>query len=125
MVWGRTVRGERWRTFYNVGAGAEWNGECGEGGAHVGSMTGPWHQVHHETSSHDELLKIEGLGHCSVTVQFRTPLFAFARARNKNTTPAPRRVYAAITRAVHWALSDPSAWRLPTLAEVSREAGLD
>ena len=74
-------------------------------------LTGCHHQVHHRGSEEGELF--HGV---AVTVQMRTALFPNDRARQRDTTPSPRKVFflLAETFREHWALQ---RFRLPTLGE--------
>ena len=75
-------------------------------------MTGCWHQVHHRESAKAELFK----GKYAVTVQLRTSLFPRCRARNRNATPSPSKVFFTVAEVFrqHWAMEK---FRLPSLAE--------
>ena len=74
-------------------------------------LTGCWHQVHHRESHEAELFN--GM---SVTVQLRTSLFPHCRARLKDTTPSPRKMFFFLAEHFRqfWAMG---RLRLPTLTE--------
>ena len=102
------------------------------GSVYFGGLTGARHQVHHVAAlaEHDPvaaalpLLKLEGplLGDCSVTVQFRSALFA--RHRSACGEPRPASVFKAVENAVRAVMSQHQL-RLPTLAECEDAYSID
>jgi hypothetical protein len=85
------------------------------GTVYVGQLTGPRHQVTHRPASGHDLLWVPGLGRCGVNVMMRTALFAFDRARFRNTTPSPQALFEVLTRCFREAFL--AEFRLPTLPE--------
>ena len=91
--------------------------ENAPGTVYLGQLTGPQHQVTHVASAHEsELLEVPGLGRVGVNVMMRTALFAYNRARLRDTTPSPQPLFATLHRSfrqalAHWPLC------LPSLAE--------
>ena len=86
------------------------------GTVYLGQLTGPRHQVTHEAAQLGDLLEVPGLGRCGVNVMMRTALFAYNRARLRNTTPSPAPLFEVLTRCFREALAA-RPLRLPTLAE--------
>ena len=86
------------------------------GTVYLGQLTGPWHQITHEACEDTDLLEVPGLGLCGVSIMMRTALFAFNRARLRNTTPSPLPFFEVLTRCFREGLAA-RPLRLPSLAE--------
>ena len=91
------------------------------GTVYVGQLTGPVHQVSHQSALEGELLEVPGLGRVAVNIMMRTALFAFHRARLRNTTPSPIACFEALARCFREGFAA-ATFRLPTLAECQAEA---
>ena len=86
------------------------------GVVYVGQLTGPVHQVSHQAALESELLEVPGLGRLAVSVMLRTSLFAWSRARLRQTSPSPAACFEALARCFREGFAA-NAIRLPTLAE--------
>jgi hypothetical protein len=82
----------------------------GPGTFYLGSLTGPLHRVQHLPAAPGDLWHEE----YSVTVMLRTALFAWNRAREKNTTPAPVAFFFAMAETVTECFAT-LPWKLPSL----------
>ena len=100
---------------------------CEPGTIYFGQMTGPRHQVHHRQCREFELLPDTRGGDAdkpksggdafAITVQARTSLFPYNRARQRDTTPNPWCVFEILARELCEGLSR-HTFRLPTMAEI-------
>ena len=89
------------------------------GVVYFGAFTGARHQVIHSPAPEDELLRA-GDERLAVSVQCRTALFPYYRARNRETTPNP----VAVFRALAWAFTaalETLPWHLPDASLVAEE----
>ena len=71
-------------------------------------------QVHHREAAKEDLLEVPGLGLLSVTVMFRTSMFAFDKSRLRNTTPSPVPFFEALAESFRSSLSQ-DGWQMPPL----------
>lgn len=71
-------------------------------------------KVHHREAAKEDLMEVPGLGLLSVTVMFRTSLFAFDKSRLRNTTPSPVPFFQALAESFRSSISQGS-WELPSL----------
>ena len=87
------------------------------GTVYLGQLTGPQHQVTHAASAQaEDLLEVPGLGRVGVNVMMRTALFAFNRARLRDTTPSPQAFFAVLHESFREALASQPLC-LPSLAD--------
>ena len=85
------------------------------GSVYIGGVTGARHQVQHGDVRLSDLLEFPP-GPCSVTVMFRSCVFADS-GRRMNTTPHPRSVWTCFHTCVRTFLGS-GLLRLPTLGEI-------
>ena len=86
------------------------------GTVYFGSLTGPEHQVFHQSCSEDELLIFSAYGPSSVSIMFRTALFPYVRSRTRKGMPYPPRLFSLIEYRARQLFAH-SSFILPSLDE--------
>jgi hypothetical protein len=97
---------------------------CAPGSFYLGTLTGPWHQVHHEKPAPGEAwVPLGNKEEFSITVMCRCALFPQNRSRVKSTTPSPVEFFHVLADTLTEVLLE-LPWRLPSLHEVQEELRL-
>lgn len=86
------------------------------GTVYFGSLTGPEHQVFHQTAPVSELMDFSPLGASSVTVMLRTALFPYVRSRRRASMPHPKVLFQLLERKAR-EMFKMRAFALPSMDE--------
>jgi hypothetical protein len=90
--------------------------ENAPGTVYFGSLTGPEHQVFHQSCSEDGLLNFSAYGPSSVSIMLRTALFPYVRSRTRKGMPYPARLFSLIEFRARQLFAT-SSFILPSLDE--------